>query len=152
MVVSLIMTTNPITIKPDQSVSDALSAMLEIRCHHLPVMGQNNHLIGLVSDYDCHKVLSNQDIKTGRKTKVAQVVYIRDVMTVAPAVIAPEASVLDAAKLMFTNNIRCLPVMRDETLVGIITTSDILIAFINLNQQQPIEDQTKSNSFDNSKQ
>ncbi|MEQ8677408.1 MAG: CBS domain-containing protein [Aggregatilineales bacterium] len=135
MVVSEIMTTHPITIKPDRPVSDALSTMLEIRCHHLPVMSQNNHLIGLVSDYDCHKILSNHATKFGRKAKAAQIVRIRDVMTAAPAVIAPEASVIDAAKLMFENNIRCLPVMRDETLVGIVTTSDLLIAFITSDQQ-----------------
>lgn len=134
MIVSEIMTTKPISIHPERSVNDALKMMLEIRCHHLPVMSLSKHLVGLVSDYECHKALSGQSSK--KKTSLSQKIRIRDVMTVAPTVIAPESSVIEAAKLMFENNIRCLPVMRDETLVGIITTSDLLIAFINMSQNQ----------------
>jgi CBS domain-containing protein len=52
------------------------------------------------------------------------------IMIPAPVVIAPEANAEDAAALMLKRRISCLPVMRDETLVGIVTRSDILMAFI----------------------
>jgi acetoin utilization protein AcuB len=53
-------------------------------------------------------------------------------MTPAPIVVEPDASVVKAAQLFLNHRISCLPVMRDETLVGIITTSDILVAFVRL--------------------
>jgi predicted transcriptional regulator len=52
-------------------------------------------------------------------------------MTPAPTVVEPGTSADEAARLMLMHEIGCLPVMRSETLVGIITRSDILLAFIN---------------------
>jgi predicted transcriptional regulator len=59
---------------------------------------------------------------------------VRSVMTPAPIVIEPDAPVHEAARLMLAAYIRCLPVMRSETLIGIVTTSDLLIAFMNLDK------------------
>lgn len=137
MYVNDIMTFNPVTIQPNGSVRNALDTMIEMRCHHLPVMSKNNHLVGLISDYDCHRALSAptfDNCKNGNQHP--DKITVKSVMTPAPTVVAPEDDVIEAARLMFTNNIRCLPVMRDETLVGIITTSDILIAFIQMNQPE----------------
>jgi CBS domain-containing protein len=59
-------------------------------------------------------------------------------MSPAPIIIEPDSSVEEAARLMLTHHIGCLPVMRGETLVGIITTSDLVIALINLlHDRQP---------------
>jgi CBS domain-containing protein len=59
----------------------------------------------------------------------------RTFMTPAPIVIAPEADAVQAAQLMLQNHISCLPVMRDETLVGIITRSDLIVAFMQFASQ-----------------
>lgn len=124
MNVSDIMTLNPVTIGPQKTLTAALHQMQKIKCHHLPVVSKNNHLIGIISDYDCHLALSNIDTKDQADLRVNMK------MTPAPIIVAPDAPVETAAHLMLTNNIRCLPVMLDETLIGIITTSDVLIAFI----------------------
>lgn len=55
---------------------------------------------------------------------------IGTIMTPAPIVTEPDAFVSEAARLMLTYHINCLPVMRGETLVGILTSSDILTAFV----------------------
>ena len=123
MNVSDVMTANPRTISPNSTLQNSLGKMLQIRCHHLPVLSKEKHLVGIISDYDCHKALSeNTD----------QNLHVSDVMTPAPIIIEPNASVEEAARLMLNHNIRCLPVMRGETLIGIITTSDLLIAFMQL--------------------
>ena len=57
-------------------------------------------------------------------------------MTPAPIVIAPDARADEAARMMLKNQISCLPVMRDETLVGIVTRSDFLLAFMNIMQKE----------------
>ncbi len=136
MIVSEIMTTNPIKIGPRGTVAQAMSTMLNIHCHHLPVLSAHNHLVGLVSDYNCQRALNDTrfEHRAPNKFMLGNHIAINEVMIPAPTVVAPETSVIEAARLMFENNIRCLPVMRDETLVGIITTSDLLIAFINMNK------------------
>ncbi|MBZ0283128.1 MAG: CBS domain-containing protein [Anaerolineae bacterium] len=50
-------------------------------------------------------------------------------MTTAPIVTTPDTSAKAAAQLMLQNYVSCLPVMVEETLVGIVTISDNLITF-----------------------
>ena len=62
MNVADIMTRNPVTIRPTNTVRDALEAMEEVGCHHLPVLSKDKHLIGMVTARDCRLALSLPDI------------------------------------------------------------------------------------------
>jgi acetoin utilization protein AcuB len=53
---------------------------------------------------------------------------VQDFMTADPVIISPGASLVEAYNIMFDNEIRRLPVVADNELVGIITLSDILQA------------------------
>lgn len=127
-----IMTKNPVTIGKNSSLYEALETMARVGCHHLPVIGSEGHLIGIISANDCRRALDWPKLwpdnweadRRARETTVASM------MTPAPIIIEPDAPVHEAARLMLAQDIRCLPVMRAETLVGILTTSDILMAFI----------------------
>jgi CBS domain-containing protein len=55
-------------------------------------------------------------------------------MSPAPIVVEPSAPAEEAVRLMLMNRIGSLPVMRSETLIGIVTKSDILLAFMRLSQ------------------
>jgi acetoin utilization protein AcuB len=131
-----IMTANPITIRADQSLRRALELMHEHQCKHLPVMSPNGHLVGVISDRDCRYALNSpltvrekwQDEELTIRTK------IRSIMTPAPIVVEPHAPADEAARLMLKHRIGCLPVMRAETLVGIITRSDLLVAFMTIHK------------------
>lgn len=132
--VSDIMTHKPSTIRLQNTLRDALEMMDKVGCHHLPVLNADAHLIGIVSDRDCRTALNSPHILRERwqDEELARRLEVRAIMTPAPIVIAPEAPAAQAAVLMLKNKISCLPVMRDETLVGIVTRSDILLAFLNL--------------------
>lgn len=138
MYVSDIMTEKPATIRLDDTLRDALETMERVNCHHLPVLGQNGHLIGIISDRDCRTALNSPYILRERwqDEELVNHLPVRTLMTPAPIVIAPEAPAAEAVRLMLKNQISCLPVMRDETLVGIITRSDILMAFMGLLQNR----------------
>ncbi len=125
---SEMMTANPVTIHQDKAIHDAVHAMVQIGCHHLPVLSDEGHVVGMITDSDCRRVRLSPF--TPRKDTKAPLV--RDFMSPAPIIIEPDTSVDEAARLMLTNHVSCLPVMRGETLVGIITTSDMLMAFIRL--------------------
>ena len=137
MNVSDIMTQKPTTARLDTTLREALELMEQIGSHHLPVLGTNSHLIGILSDRDCRTALNSPHILRERwqDEDLATHLPVRAMMTAAPIVIAPEADAEEAARLMLTNQISCLPVMRDETLVGIVTRSDILLAFMHLSQR-----------------
>ncbi len=136
MNVSDIMTKKPATVELDTMLHDALELMDKLNCHHLPVLGMNGHLIGILSDRDCRTALNSPYILRERwqDEHLSTHLPVRAIMTPAPIVVAPDAPAEEASRLMLTNRISCLPVMRDETLVGIVTRSDILLAFMNMAQ------------------
>jgi acetoin utilization protein AcuB len=132
MNVSDIMTERPATVRLHSSLREVLDLMTQIGCHHVPVLNTENHVIGIISDRDCRLAMNSPYITHERWQNDALVKNLtaRMIMIPAPVVIAPEASAEDAAKFMLKRQISCLPVMRDETLVGIVTRSDILMAFV----------------------
>lgn len=134
MNVSDIMTEKPATVRLDSTLREALELMEKVGCHHLPVLNPEHHVIGIISDRDCRTALNSPYILRERwqDEELVDHLRVRLMMTPAPIVVAPDAKAESAAQLMLENRISCLPVMRDETLVGIVTRSDILLAFMNL--------------------
>jgi acetoin utilization protein AcuB len=130
MLVSEIMTHEPVTIAPAANVSQALDAMIELEFHQLPVLSEQGHLIGIINQRDCQRALG-LDPWCGPNTRSSgSHAEVRHYMRPAPIVVEPRTPVQEAARLMTIHHLRCLPVMRDESLVGILTVSDLLIAFM----------------------
>ena len=82
--------------------------------HHLPVINKKKELTGLLTWTDLIK-LGNKDLQ----------LRVKDVMTKNLFTISQESPLNEAASLMKTHKINCLPVVRDKELLGIITTSDL---------------------------
>ena len=136
MNISDIMTANPVTIDQNRTLRDALETMETVGCHHLPITGYDGHIVGILSDRDCRTALNSPYILRERwqDDDLVNRLLVRAMMTPAPIVVEPDASASEAARLMLKNHISSLPVMRSETLVGIVTTSDILAAFMQMSQ------------------
>jgi len=143
MNVSDIMTQNPVTISPGNTLRDALEMMEETNCHHLPVLSSQNHLIGIITARDCRLALRLPDVvrEYWQNDESATRLLVRTVMTPAPTVVTPDTTAQEAARMMMRHYVSCLPVMREETLIGIITVSDLLVAFAKM--QQDIDDRGK---------
>src|SRR5215207_3828605 len=137
MNVSDVMTVRPTTIASEATLAEAVETMREIGCHHLPVISAQNHLIGILSAHDCEQALGESLETPGSVVNLAlaNATPVSMVMTPAPIIVEPDASAHEAARLMLEHFIGCLPVMRGETLVGIITRSDLLMAFMVLSQK-----------------
>lgn len=134
MNVADIMTEKPVTIDQNQTLRVALELMEKVGCHHLPVTGFDSHLVGILSDRDCRTALNSPYIlrEKWQDDELVNKLLVRAMMSPAPIVVEPDAPATEATRLMLKNHISSLPVMRSETLVGIITTSDIMIAFMAL--------------------
>jgi acetoin utilization protein AcuB len=134
MNVSDMMTAKPTTIRPEHTLRHALELMEQVGCHHLPVISREGHLVGILSDRDCRKALNTPILHRPywEDADLATHIQVRSLMSPAPIVTEPDAHADEAARLMLVHRISCLPVMRSETLVGIVTKSDILLAFIKM--------------------
>jgi acetoin utilization protein AcuB len=138
MNVSDIMTAKPTSIHQDGTLRQALELMERSHFRHLPVMNSDSQLVGIVSDRDCRTALNSPHILRERwqDEHLANTLRVRTLMTPAPIVIEPDAEADEAARLMLNNHISCLPVILGETLVGIVTTSDILVAFMDMYRRE----------------
>ena len=118
-----LMITEPITIAPGASIQEALEKMKNNAIRHLPVVGETGRLRGF---------LTLADLKRGLLPSMVTDLELKDLMIREPFTVTPETDVEQAARLIYDRKISGLPVVSDEVLVGIITESDILRAFIHM--------------------
>ncbi|MDR1899322.1 MAG: CBS domain-containing protein [Treponema sp.] len=136
MIVSRVMTKNPVTIHPDLSVTEARSLMDREKIGRLPVLDKNNNLTGIVTKKDLLKAgpspatsLDMYEISYLLSKLRVEKIMERNVVTVDENEVVEEA-----ARIMADRDISCLPVMRGgpgSLLVGIITSKDLFRVFIN---------------------
>lgn len=115
------MITDLMTVSPKDTVESAIQIMQQHSIRHLPVV-EDNRLVGLVTESSLRPYLSPEKLK----------LPLREVMIINPITIDPEASIDEAARLIYKYKIGGLPVISQGKLVGIITITDILEAFIEL--------------------
>lgn len=127
-----IMTPDPITIGPDAPLVDARRLLQSHDVNHLPVV-EKDKLVGILSASDMLKfVLLDDD------AKVLKSLSVRQVMQKNPHVLIPTAGLREAADKLSSGGYHSLPVVGpDRTLIGIVTSSD-LIAY--LLQHLPVGD------------
>jgi acetoin utilization protein AcuB len=134
MIISDLMTENPVTIQQDATLRAALEAMDRVGCHHVPVLNQHGMLVGVISSHDCRQALNLPSVvrRQWQDNKLLDRLPVSAVMTLPPVVVQVDKPAEEAFHLMLDNHIGCLPVIRGKALVGIVTTSDILRAFATL--------------------
>lgn len=112
------MTPNPVTIDPHAMLSEARERMTVGHFRRLPVLHEGV-LIGILTDRDIRRHSGIED-----RTKV------QAAMTETPLTVAPDMCVEEATQLMLRDQISGLPVVENGKLIGILTVSDILKAFL----------------------
>jgi acetoin utilization protein AcuB len=115
------MITDLIVVSPKDTVESAIQIMQQHSIRHLPVV-EDNRLVGLVTESSLRPYLSPEKLR----------LPLREVMIINPINIDPEASIDEAARLIYKYKIGGLPVISQGKLVGMITITDILEAFIEL--------------------
>ena len=144
-----VMTFHPMVILSNASIADALEKMTAVGCHHLPVLSAEKHLIGVVSFHDCQCALGEplSRMSQPQNKLLASSIFVSSVISPAPIIIEPDAPAHEAARLMLEHYIGCLPVMRGETLIGIVTRSDLLMAFMFLSQRPGVQISTANHDI-----
>jgi acetoin utilization protein AcuB len=137
MFVSRSMTPQVITIDKDASIFDAQEIMAKHTIRHLPVVDDENRLIGIVTDRDIRSALPTSIFKAlddsfNVKEKL-NTMKIKDIMTKNPFAISPADTIQDALLLIQQKRVGAFPVV-DEAgkLKGILSVRDLLRAFTNV--------------------
>ncbi|MFS8116112.1 CBS domain-containing protein [Rhizobium jaguaris] len=146
MLVRDIMTLAPVTVKATASVEEAASLMLNNRISGLPVVDDDGALVGIVSEGD---FLRRGELETQRRRSclleflasrgklAGEYVHahgrkVEEVMTSSVTTISPQSPIADAVELMERDDIKRLPVVEDDQLIGIVARSDLLRALLSV--------------------
>ncbi|MFQ5569789.1 MAG: CBS and ACT domain-containing protein [Rhodothermales bacterium] len=115
-----------VTAEPDMLLTAAYRLMQEHDIRHLPVL-KNDRLVGIVTDRDLRFLTRRLDT-----TPFNPEDRVDHLMTAYPITAGPFDPVEEAARLMRERKIGCLPILDRDTLVGIVTVTDLLDAIIDL--------------------
>ncbi|MHA7817699.1 MAG: CBS domain-containing protein [Pseudohaliea sp.] len=130
--VAEIMTREPYTLGPDDTLADARGLMNAHHIRHIPVVSTEGTIIGLVSHRD---VLAASDSTLESHHEDQAAVPLSAVMSSPVQTVNEQASLRGAALHLQKHRMGCLPVTRDGALVGIITDSDFVAIAIHLMEQ-----------------
>lgn len=134
MLVQKLMTPNPITVDPADSLGDALGTMLRHDIHELPVM-EGDRLIGIVTRRDLQVALGpgSLSLDPDALSSEAMESAVREVMTTDVETIAPTESLATACRMLVSLRVGALPVVDAMgKLRGILSVTDVVAAAADL--------------------
>src|SRR6188474_3508209 len=145
MIVQDIMTREVVTIGPEADLRDVAKILVDNGISGVPVCGLQRELLGIVSEGDILVKeggprdergllgrLRGTDAKSAQK---ARALKVEDAMTTPVVTISPYASVAEAARRMSDLGIKRLPVVKDDELVGIVSRTDLVRAFVRSDEE-----------------
>lgn len=128
------MSRHPITIRPDLSLHDALRVMHDEKVRRLPVVDKEGRLVGIVLEKDLLYASPSPatSLSVYELNYLVSRITVESLMTREVITVTEDCSLEEAARTMADNSVGGLPVMRDGTLVGMITESDLFKVFLEL--------------------
>lgn len=128
ILVSDYMTKNLVTFSPGQSILQVMELFIKHRISGGPVLDELGHLVGIVSEADCMKQISESRYFNMPILEKG----VEHFMTKNVETISPDMNIFDAASQFYKGNRRRLPVVEDGRLVGQISRKDIVVAALKL--------------------
>ena len=113
-----IMTVGVISVKPDTPIYEALYLLAKNKISGMPVVNEDEHVVGVLSEKDVLRILVDRklDVKS----------TVDDYMSRDIICFTEEDSAIDVCKFFIRSNIRRVPIIRDNKLVGIVSRADII--------------------------
>ncbi len=126
--VSDYMSTKLITFKPEQCVLEVMNVLIKKKISGAPVVNENNELVGIISEGDCMKQIS----QSRYYNQPLEDVKVEEHMAREVETIDGEMNVFDAADKFLNSRRRRFPIVKDGKLVGLISQKDVLKAALKL--------------------
>ncbi len=133
MLVSDWMVTDPVTVTPDTKLFEAQKTMRDGGFRRLPVVAQGR-LVGIVTDRDLREAAPSKatSLSVFELNYLLSRLTVKDVMKTAVLTVSPDDPIERAALLMSEHKISGLPVLDGDAVVGILTITDLLQAFVSM--------------------
>lgn len=131
--VSEIMMKGPVTLNSDDILDLANDIMQLGRIRHIPIL-DNGKVVGVLSQRNLFQsaLVAAMGMRPQERKDHLKAIRVRNVMSAPVITVQPETGVKEAARIMVEKKIGCLPVMENDSLVGLVTESDILRYVVNL--------------------
>ncbi|MDD3718400.1 MAG: CBS domain-containing protein [Actinomycetota bacterium] len=127
------MSPDPVVLGPEDTLRQARDLIKDKNLRRFPVV-ENGRLVGIVTDRDVRQAdISSQVVQERRYVDyILDRIQVRGIMTPDPITVEPDTPIAEAAALILDRKIGGLPVVSGEELVGIITETDLIRAFISM--------------------
>jgi acetoin utilization protein AcuB len=126
-----LMTEAPVSVRPMSTVRRAVETLQTLDIRHLPVVNEENELVGMLSDRDIRALSVPYFVgaEHGGQLRTALDATVASIMTSDVLSVDAEADIAEVVDLMLDNKIGAVPVTdADGTLIGIISYIDVLRA------------------------
>jgi acetoin utilization protein AcuB len=130
MIIEQIMKTNVATLTPTNTIADAIEMIKQHKIRHIPIINENRKVVGIVTDRDIRDAspsIFHADEHLEDLQKPVNTIMKTNVVTGHPLDFVEEV-----AALFYEHRISCLPIVKDEKLVGIVTETDLLYTLVQL--------------------
>jgi CBS domain-containing protein len=126
-----IMSTDVFTLGRNDKLSIADDVMSQKRIRHLPVLDADGMLCGILTQRDLFRGALLRSLGYGQRAeqKLLDSLAVKDAMRDEVVTISPKSTLSDAANLMLSKKIGCLPVVEGERLLGMISEADFVKQF-----------------------
>jgi acetoin utilization protein AcuB len=127
MLVSDFMTTEVTSLQENDTLLDAAMVFVRSQFRHLPVL-RDKKLVGIISERDVKQFAPSLLSRTTAEeyNQIMETTPISRVMIKNPVTLRPDQPIFEAANLLYSRRIGCMPVVENDELVGIITTTDLV--------------------------
>lgn len=130
MIVEEIMKTDVATLHPTDTIADAIHLMETRKIRHIPITNTQNHLVGIVTVAEIREAtpsIFHANEHPDDLRKPLETIMEQNVITGHPLDFVEEV-----AGLFYEHKISCLPIINNQTLVGIVTETDLLRTMVEL--------------------
>ena len=115
-------------VSPSTNVRDAVDIMIRRRIRALPVVGEKQEVLGIISEWDIMRGLLPQIPRAGQESEagVSETLRVKDIMTRSVLCISEELGLEEAANMMINKDVEQFPVTSEGKLTGFLTRGDII--------------------------
>ena len=133
------MTRDPITLREDDLLRQAVEIVMVRRIRHIPVLDGSSRLVGIVTDRDIHGTLPSPLSAAAPEEYEAllETTALARIMTRAVVTVGADDLAAEAVETLLSSKIDGLPVLDEGRLVGIFTVRDALRAYLELVRTHP---------------
>ncbi|MBM4263151.1 MAG: CBS domain-containing protein [Deltaproteobacteria bacterium] len=125
-----VMTRNPLSVLPSETVGKVEELMAEHSIRQIPVI-EGRELVGIVTDRDVRAHVSRSLGESPEAYEKARRTLVRDLMTTDPTLLGPDDDLRGAIELLIEEKFGAIPVVDEaEGLVGIVSYVDVLRCFL----------------------